>query len=506
MNASILAIIKNYIRELENHRLIYFFSFMVIAVVTLFLAATWPKSYTSSATIYADNSNILQPLMEGNAVTTQIVDQARMAREILFKRQFNNEILEAAGYEPLGMTQNQKDQVILDVQENVVVENVGGSRNVASLIRISYSHRNPVLAFSIVQKYTTLFIEESVIEKRQESRGAFEFIQNQVTSYHDKLLESEERLSDYKSANNNGTLADANRRISGYRAEIERLQLDIVQLETEEQSVLSELAGESVVSRDLSEINALMMRINTLQVQLDDLLSRYHDNYPDVVRVRNQINELLRKLEDGGGEGYFLTPDIENQGMTPLHQELRSRLAAIKTSIKSKTTQLEGIENLLAKELDRIKLINTYEAELAELTRDYNVTRDFYNEMLLKLENARVSMHLDEEEQGLTFKVQESADIPTQPDGLSFTQLIIGSLLVSLASPIGLLVLYMELDPRITREENFSEEFPPLLVTVPTMKSKDKKRISNLAFGIFACFLTVLIYGGVGTMHLMELV
>jgi polysaccharide chain length determinant protein (PEP-CTERM system associated) len=493
MNVSAVEIAQSYIRELSAHRKWFALCFIVLEVATISAAIVWPKSYTSFSTIYADNSNILQPLMEGNAVATGIGDQARMAEEILFNRNYTDEVLRAAGWDVNSLSLSQKDAIILGIQNKTKVSNVG--RQPASLIRIAHSDVDPVKAFTIVQKYTTLFIEESVVEKRTESRGAFNFIENQVSAYHEKLVQSESTLSKFKSENNHGTLEDANKRISNYRADIERLELELVQLDTEAKSVESQLAGEIEVVKDLSELNAFRNRINALQIQLDNLRSRFHDNYPDVVAVQEQIGDLMALYENGNPGVLISANDLQQDGITPLHQQLRSRLAEIQTDKQSKLSQLNSIKALFALETDRIKLINQSQAQLSELTRDYNVTMAFYNDLLKTRENARVSMNLDEEQQGVTFKVQEAAVIPTQPDGFSLSQLLLGSLVLSLAVPLGILVLYMELDPRISSEADFQADWPPFLIAIPPMMNGTRKRISDGAFLAILVVVSVVLYG-----------
>ena len=496
MSLNIEDIVSAYLRELSEKRALVAVAALAVALASLFLAVTWPKSYTASSSIFADNSNILQPLMEGNAVATGIVDQAALARDILFNRNFSDEILDAAGYNTSQLSPNIKEELISDIQGQTSIVNVG--RNPASLIRISHTDQDPIRAFSIAQRYTSLFLEQSVISKQQESRSAFEFIENQVEAYQTKLQESENRLSEFKSENNFGTLANSNNRISGYRAEMERLELDLVQLDTQIASVESQIAGETEVSRDLSQVNAVRARINQQQMLLDSLRARFHDTYPDVIAVKNQIADLQEMLSTGKISIEVIEPSDAEGATNPLWQQLRSQLAALKTTKDAKVSQHSGLASLLEAEEERAKLINEKEAELSELTRDYNVTRDFYNEMLRRLENARVSMHLDEQEQGVTFKVQESAVIPTRPDGLSLPQLMVGSLLASLMAPVALLILFVELDTRIKSESRWSEDWPALVGTIPPMQEASKKRISDLIFScVFAASIVVL-YGAVG--------
>lgn len=500
MSINIEDIVHGYIRECSAQRVPLALTVFVVATITLLTAATWPKSYTASATIFPDNSNILQPLMEGNAVTTGIGDQARMARDILFNRDFSDPVLEAGGWDVNSLTPAQKDGFIQDVQGATRVENI--ARSPASLIRIAHTSEDPIRAFSITQRYTSLFLEQSVIAKQLESRSAFEFIENQVASYQAKLQESENRLSAFNSENNFGTLVNSNNRMASYRAEMERLQLDLVQLDTQINSVESQLAGETEVSRDLSQINAVRARINDLQMALDSMRSRFQENYPDVVAVKNQIADLQEMLETGKISVEIIEPNDSNEGtVTPLRQQLRSQLAAQVTTKESKLSQHNGLSGLLTAEEERAKLINEKEAELAELTRDYNVTRDFYNEMLHRLENARVSMHLDQEQQGVTFKVQESAVIPTQPDGFALTQMMMGSFLLAIMAPIGLMVVYMELDTRIRSESRWSDEWPPLVAIIPPLAFAKKRRPGNKVFAVIFFVLLFGLYGTVWTLN-----
>jgi len=493
--------IQIYIRELNNKRLLLAAIGIAVAVVTVWAAVSWPKAYTASSTIYADNRNILQPLMAGDAVAPSSGDdQARMAREILFNRAHTDPILEAGGWDVTQLTQLEKDQLIRGIQARTEINNVG--RGAARLVMISHSDADPTIAFSIVQKYTSIFIEQASISGQEESRTAFQFIERQVASYQQKLQDSEARLSEFKSENNFGTLANANNRIAGYTRDAERLQLDLVQINTQIETVESQLAGEVTVLRDMGEINSIRARINSLQITLDALRSRFHDSYPDVVQVKNQIADLEAMLESGAPREYAMIESFENETVTPLHQELRSRLAMLQSERQSKMSERDSLYLLLEAEQERARRINETEAELAELTRDYNVTQSFYNSLLGRLENARVSMHLNEEEQGIVFKIQEAAVVPTQPDGFSFSQLLMGSVLLAFAAPIGLLVIVMEVDPRIRAESGWSEDWPPLLGTVPPLSKQKSLLHSKVVFLALLAVIALALYGSVVFMKL----
>ena len=89
------------------------------------------------------------------------------------------------------------------------------------------------------------------------------------------------------------------------------------------------------------------------------------------------------------------------------------------------------------------------DARLAELTRDYQINRDIYQDLLRRRENARVSMNMDSDRQGLNFKIQEPVTMPQAPVGPRFLHFVLGGILLGVVIPIGVLCLRLQFDPRI---------------------------------------------------------
>ena len=109
---------------------------------------------------------------------------------------------------------------------------------------------------------------------------------------------------------------------------------------------------------------------------------------------------------------------------------------------------------------------------MSELTRDYQVNRDIYQDLLKRRENARVSMNLDTEKQGLSFKIQEPALLPLEPTGLRFIHFVVGGLLAGILLPIGLIYAKLQAEPRIYVGQIISEKHKlPLLAIIPHMWS-----------------------------------
>ena len=86
-------------REARRYQVVLATIFAVIALLVL-LAGLFvlPQRYTAATTILAQESDIIQPLLEGRAVSTGVVDRAGIARQVVYGRKVMEGILETGGW------------------------------------------------------------------------------------------------------------------------------------------------------------------------------------------------------------------------------------------------------------------------------------------------------------------------------------------------------------------------------------------------------------------------
>lgn len=449
--------------------------FIFIVVFTVIIGLMWPKTYTSSATVFVEEKNIIQPLMQGAAVATSVTDRSRIAKEIIFGRKIMNQVLEEAGWLQGGLTDIEKEKLIDVLKTRTTVLSVGNN-----LVKIEYKDEDPVRAFKTAQKFTELFITESLVTQTQEGQAAFEFIDNQVKEYHAKLTNAEQQLKEFRSVNVDarpGTEAEVAGRINALQATIEKTSLAIKEAQIKQGSLEKQLSGEAEVAVTATREGQYVMRITELQSQLDTLRLTYHDTYPDIVRIKHQIEDIKeniaqekRKREAGRemAKSSGQTFVDESTRMNPLYQQLKQQLFETKTDIETLTTRLAETKQLLKLEIDRARRIHAGEASLAELTRDYEVNRDTYNDLLKRRENARVSKNLNRDKQGLTLRIHEPAFMPLQPSGARFVYFVLGGLLLGIIAPPALVYGLQKVDPRIRLSPLISDKLNlPVLADIP---------------------------------------
>ncbi len=86
----ILQLARAGFRELWLHRYAALFGGFTIAVGILIYGMLWQEKYTVSTSLYADQQNIIAPLLQGQAQVTKVEDQLQVVRDLML----SNRILE----------------------------------------------------------------------------------------------------------------------------------------------------------------------------------------------------------------------------------------------------------------------------------------------------------------------------------------------------------------------------------------------------------------------------
>ena len=473
----------------EGRRRIVMLSLLFAAIATLtfvFGIFVLPKQYEVSVTILAQESDIITPLLEGRAVPTGVTDRAGMARPIIYSRKVLSEIIEIGGWNEAGnLTPVQKDRLMEEIQGRTLVTSPR-----PDLVQITYHDTDPERAYRVTDAMGSLFIQETLSTKERESRQAYEFIDTQVQLYQRKLVEAENNLQQYRVRNEDaqpGSAIDANSRISALRNQVEQTRMALLEQQSRVASIAAQLSGESAVTTVQTREMLHRARVIELQAELDRLLLTFTDRHPDVVRTRHQMEDAQRQLEQEqarAAAGASTRDSVDSQ-LNPLYEELRSQLSEAQREVAATRSRMGSSESLLNDELGRSRRIAAQEGALAALTRDYEVNRDIYQDMLRRRENARVSMGLDQENRGLTLRVQDPPTIPLRPIGLRFMHIAAAGLLAAVAVPLGLLWLLVRFDPRVRSPQLIeSTSRYPLLATIPAYQSPRERRRQYFDIGI----------------------
>lgn len=473
------------LHEIWLHKYKCFFGFVFVSFVILVVGSRWPSKFETSATIFADNQNILRPLLNEQAAQSSLQDQARIVRDMLHSPRMLSRVIDDVYGLSTFSGGDEVGSAINRLREKLVVKGLG--RN---YIKISYHDDTAAQSYKVLNTIIDLFLRESSEEKRSESREAFLFIENQVKQYKDQLVAAEGRLKVFNSNNLDGRDVDAETSIARIRQQIDELKLGIDEDRTAIRTLTTQLDDESEYSVRQTTSTVYFERLQALESRLQTLLLTYTEDYPDVVSLQYQIADIKSAIEDAenseGNQG-----DEDDVSFNPLYQELRSRLSASKTDLSVKLKRLDALNELLDSEYERRKRIAARAAEEAELTRDYTVTRRIYEDMLERKERARLSMTLNVEGQGVTYRVQDPPLPPLNPSGLRFLHFVIVGPVLGVMAVLGFVLAYVIFDPRVRFVSEVELSDVDLLAEVPHMSSPTE--IRQFRFSVLYCTVLSLV-------------
>lgn len=461
MQAPLGSVVREVIRELRGRKWSCLFAFMLVSATGLLVGMFWPHQYSASVTIYIDDQNIITPLMKGSAVESKAKDKVAEAKDIILGRKSLGRLVDyIEQVENKELDQEGREKEILRLRKAITVRKQG-----RQFFQISYKDKKPDHAFLITQKIGQLFLEIQEENRREESRNAYSFVDKQVKAYQAQLSQSEDRLRQFLSENADGTEGAVQAKISQLKSQIELGELELEELISKRESIGKQLRGVNASISNKVVSDKSNDRIKSLQERLEVLQLSYHDSYPDIVAIKKQIKDIRSEAKTKSTEVSSDEEIISYEN--PLYVELSSERAKTETAITAVKTRIYSLNNLLDKTLLRMEKVQQNKAELAELTRDTEVNRNIYNDLLRRRETARVSMHLSSEGQGVTYAIHDPAVYPLKPKGPQFIHFALGAIFLGMLAPVGLAGVYVQLDPRIRDASTVQEGIGiPVLVTI----------------------------------------
>jgi len=479
MNFSILIQYLDVIfREMWQRKFWCLLGFTVVSFTILTVGMFWSSKFEASATIFADNQNILKPLLNNQAAQSKVQNQTKVVREMMHTPRILKKVVERVYGLDSFESADALGQKINRLRSKVKVKGLG-----SSYIKVSYSGGTSEEAYRVINGVIDVFIKLSADEQRSESREAFLFIDNQVKQYKDQLVLAEEKLKDFRAFNFDGGESNVDASISRLRTQIEDLKISLDEDRSTVGVLTKQLRSESEYTSNKFTSDVYGERLAALEAQKNTLLMTYTQDYPDVVSLTYQIADIKAEIKSAIENKAALKnkpmsrSTDENSILNPLYQELRSRLSQVQTDIKAKEKRLIAFKSLKNEEYERRKRIAERGAEESELTRDYNVTKRIYEDMLERKERARLSMTLNIEGQGVTYRIQEPALPPLNPVGLRFLHFVMIGPFIGLFAVIGLIVLYVLLDQRIRIPSLLAGVGAETLVVIPHVKTPFTKRV-----------------------------
>jgi succinoglycan biosynthesis transport protein ExoP len=456
------------IRALWKQRFILLAIAAVLSIAGVAVVFRLPPLYRATALIVVDSQKVPEKYVT-STVSGDAGDRLNnVTQEILTSKQLLSIISEFHLYERELKKLSQEEVFTLMRERDISIKadkSSGGTR--LGSFRVSYVAPNGVVAAGVANRIAGLFIQQNLRNREIHSEDTLEFLDSQLRTAKKTLDELEIAVSQYKLQHNGelpqqeaallGSLSRLQTELQGNQDALNRAQQTKLSAESALMVAESSVAALSAATQAPVVVNPSpgggAERVVTvpvprrrhsddLRAQIATLRMRYTEEYPDVKRLRAELAETLKREEKEDAEAAAAAEreakslKAEANGQQPAapppqrevlppspdlllarerRETLRAQLRNANEEIAARTVERKRIVQDIDTLEKRLNNLPVREQQMAALTRDYNISKLNYTNLLDKKIEAARSADLERRQQGERFTLIEPATVPPKP-------------------------------------------------------------------------------------------
>jgi len=425
-------------------------AWLLLSGCTVFVVHKLPSVYKAESVVLVDSQKIPEKFVSAT-VPSDLEDRIATIREQLLSSGELKRIIDQYGLYKEQRKTHFEEEILEMMRKDISIklEPFGSDRRPGAF-RIGYQGPDPVVVTRVANRLTDIYVEQNLKTREGQAEGTSEFLDAQLREAKNRLDQLEAAVSAYK-LKHNGELPEQEQSLesalSRFQVELEanrdainRAQETKVILSTSLSSMEANLAAQT---RHVAPVTAAddmaglprVKRSEVLQQQLDTLRTRYSDDYPDVIRVRaelervKQIEAQEEKASASAAPPKASQPRQEGASARPAPvvesaavRHIREQIAGVQTQIAVTEKELDDHkvqQQRILREIDtyqnRIEQLPVREQEMAQLTRDYEMSKENYKSLLDKKMAAEMALDMERRQKSERFTVLDRAKVPPKP-------------------------------------------------------------------------------------------
>ena len=407
-----------------------------------------PPLYAAAATVLVERQQISEALVRPS-VTTELETRIQMIHKQVTSRARLSDVITRFNLYP-ELRRNAPIEAVVERMRRDIDFDLSGvpqqsGRTATIAFTLSYVGSDPYMVAEVTNTLVNSYVDENTrVRERQAVRTA-EFVKAQLDEAKRELEAHEQRERDF-------TLRHATelpQQVDVNLAALDRLNTQlrlngeyqlraIERRERLEQDLADAASAKSATQPPAPDPSAA--ELTRLKQQLAELTTKYSDRYPDVIRVKAAIAALEREqpAANAAAKGVTeTTPDRRpaEQGLAHIGSEL--------ATLKKEEALLRG---LIADYESRVESAPKRQDELQQLTRDYAGSKERYETLLKRYDEAKVAESLEQGQEVEGFRVLDAAMPPTSPAAPNRLQLLLMAIAGSAALAFAAMVIAEKLD------------------------------------------------------------
>jgi polysaccharide chain length determinant protein (PEP-CTERM system associated) len=246
-------------------------------------------------------------------------------------------------------------------------------------------------------------------------------------------------------------------------------------------------------------------QIAQFEQQLAELRLKYTDTHPDIVAIKKTIEDLRAEKEAAASKGAPSRRAYSPLDLNPVYQQMKIQLSQVDVDIAQLQAEYSSQAGVVGGLRQKVNTIPAVEAELKRLMRDYELTKKQYDELLQRVETARMSEDANNSNNDVTYRFMDPPAVTPEPVGPNRPLLMTVVLLFALLAGFALSVALNFLKPVFYTGKDLERRFGvPVLgsirlvhteVEMAMLRQRQTLVIASLA-GLGVFYALLLLFGG----------
>jgi polysaccharide chain length determinant protein (PEP-CTERM system associated) len=507
----------------------------IAASLIVFLA----NVYTTQALVLVEGQQIPQDYVR--STVTKVVERRlqEISQDLLSRSKLQELAEQFALYKDLKKDGASSEVIANAMRSDIglrVINGRGRGAGDAVAFGVSYTSPDPQKAMQVANRLASLYIDANMQRREGDAKSTSDFLAKQVEDTRIKLEEHEAKVTVYRRQHMGELPEQRESNLKMIETLQNQMQLfsDNIARAQERRNMLTQMTALETEFAEVEQSSLMLstkndsqtaptaltpeQQLRILKNQLHQLLVRFSDKHPDVLRLK----QIIATVESAQGLAPSLLGDDTSVSATPSRTKDASPSASVRNTISTKSRvasmkfELDSLENQIQRMNEDIQKANSdivvyqqrvestpkVEQELISISRDYNTTRDLYTSLLKRLDEAKLADKLEQNQKAEKFRVLEPALFPDKPTAPDRIRLVIMALVFSVGGAVGGMFLREILDSSFHDVDDLRQAIKiPILVTIPCIVTTSDLWRTRIRQGIGALALSLSVVVIIGVMY-----
>ncbi len=456
-----------------------------------------PNSYESRARIYVELEDVLSEQLEISGDGQQAITKVR---QTLVSAVNLERVVRSTKLGDKVATDSEMQSAVQSLTENILVESEQDNlfEITATVGKSNLSDaENAALAKDVVQNLIDIFRESNIAGNRGDVADTIAFLDQQLDERKSELEAAEQRRLNFEAQHPDliGGTGTVTGRLQTMRTEMRGIDADIAAAQSALAAINGQIAStpRSIMTAESGGARGALIQA---QSQLAAMRARgLTDSHPDVQAQRRQVESLREQAanEPAGASG---APNPAYTSLVSIRAERQANVQALQAR---KAALQSDISALIAAQADEPAVA----AEANRISRDYEVLKDKYDELLKDREEMRLRGQVETERSAFQFEVIDPPTAPRAPAAPNRPLLLLGVLIVGLGAGAGVAFVMGQLKSSFTTAERLERALDmPVIGTISrsvteAARAQEKRRMKQFFAGVgglgAVCFLLLVV-------------